>query len=131
MFLEQTSDDSLARILHFLSVENVMRLMAIGSKRLTHRVVHNTTNLVFEKRRPGLFPFSLYRSAFPRLQSLVSVLQPGLLMKDICTFKGEASFLRSPCQRSKVWTSIFHLRIEFSSPMPPIPASLLLLPFLN
>lgn len=68
MSLTGTSDDSLELILSFLMGEDVMRLMAVGSKTLIARVAHKTTNLVWNFIRTSYFPSSSY--TFANLRSL-------------------------------------------------------------
>lgn len=68
MSLVRSSDDSLAKILYFLTGEDVLRLMATGSKVLSSRILQNSTDLLFLFDRSTLFPFPAYR--FPKLSSL-------------------------------------------------------------
>lgn len=60
MLLAQTSDDSLAQILSFLTGQDVLRLMATGSKRFIARVSRSTTHLDRALPRPTHFPSSSF-----------------------------------------------------------------------
>lgn len=106
MSLIGSSDDSIALILQFLTGEDVLRLLAIGSKALTSRILQNSTNLDFAFNRSTLFPFSAYR--FPKLRSLA-----------ICNgYKGGSRHLstkgRSLLPLEPV-TSLEALKLEFAS----------------
>lgn len=68
MSLAHTSDDSLAVILSFLMGEDVLRLIAAGSKSLNARLVRNTTNLFWGFARPTYYPSCSF--SFASLRSL-------------------------------------------------------------
>lgn len=68
MSLTHTSDDSLARILHFLAGEDITRLMATGSRQFAGRVTQNVTELFWRFSRPTFFPSCSY--VFANLRSL-------------------------------------------------------------
>lgn len=68
MALVNTSDDSLARILHYLTVSDLSRLMVTGSKRFISRIVQNTVELDWHFKRPTFFPSSCF--SFLKLRSL-------------------------------------------------------------
>lgn len=68
MALTQASDDTLSRILYFLSHDDILRLLITGSKRLTARMVQNTTKFDWTLTRPTLFPSFCF--TFAKLKSL-------------------------------------------------------------
>lgn len=68
MRLAQTSDDSFRLILSCLTGEDVIRLMATGSKRLIAPIAQNPT-LIWNLSRPALFPSCSFD--FRNLRSLI------------------------------------------------------------
>lgn len=117
MSLTHTSDDSLSQILYFLNGEDIYRLLIVGSKRLTARVLQNTLSFENKFVRPTLFPS--YCFAFPQLRSII------VRNERIGLNRGHVSLLGRSMLPSEPMAELLSLELDFPlspllfAPLPP------------
>lgn len=107
MSLANTSDESLAVILHFLDGDDISRLIGAGSKRFSARVRQNTIRFDWTFRRPSYFPFSCL--AFPRLTSLA------IKSEDTEEYYAHLSLQNRPILPLEPMTSLLSIDFSFST----------------
>lgn len=116
MSLEHSSDDSLARIMHFLSVNEILRLATTGSKQLIARLTRSTEELVCHFAAPNVFPFSVYR--FTQLRSL-TISSEFYIMDGHLTLQGRSILPPEPMPALESLKLEFHLAHRILDPNAP------------